>query len=58
MIKYILIIFMFIGSCKVKKTNDSVRCCDKDTAHALWNCGNDIQYKYKELLTKNKKNYE
>lgn len=54
MIKYILIIFMFIGSCKVKKTNDPVRCCDKDTAHALWNCGNDIEYKYNELLTKNK----
>ena len=39
---------MALASCKT--TQEPIKCCDKETAHALWNCGEDIQYKYSELL--------
>ena len=28
-----------------------IMCCEKDTNHPLWECGEDIEYKYSELIT-------
>jgi len=52
MIRYIIIMVLII-SCKTTKKEEPIRCCDKETAHALWDCGNEVEYKYSELLTKN-----
>ena len=45
----IIVLVMALVSCKTTK-QEPIKCCDKETAHALWNCGEDIQYKYSELL--------
>ena len=45
----LIISLMLITSCKSKK-QEPIKCCDKETDHALWNCGEDIQYEYSELL--------
>ena len=37
-----------LTSCK--STEETIKCCDKETSHALWECGESIQYKYSELL--------
>jgi hypothetical protein len=37
-------------SCKTTK-QEPVKCCDKDTAHALWECGEDLEYEHYELIT-------
>ena len=37
-----------LTSCKT--TEETIKCCDKETSHALWNCGESIEYKYSELL--------
>ena len=39
-----------LTSCKTTK-QEPIKCCDKETAHALWNCGEDIEYKHSELIT-------
>ena len=39
-----------LTSCSTKK-QEPVKCCDKETAHALWNCGKSIEYKHSELIT-------
>mgnify|MGYP003128207342 CR=1 FL=1 len=52
MIKYIVFFSMLIISCKTTKQEKPIKCCDKETPHALWNCGNDIEYKYSELIKK------
>ena len=44
----LIISLMLITSCKT--TKEPIKCCDKETAHALWNCGENIEYKYSELL--------
>ena len=44
----IIVLVIALASCKTKE--ETIKCCDKETAHALWNCGEDIQYKYSELL--------
>ena len=44
----LIISLMLITSCKT--TQEPIKCCDKETAHALWNCGESIEYKYSELL--------
>ena len=46
----LIISLMLITSCKSKK-QEPVKCCDKETAHALWNCGKSIEYKHSELIT-------
>jgi|TARA_R100000479_G_C6257786_1_gene154756 hypothetical protein len=47
----ILTIIAIIALCSCKTTKkEPVKCCDKETAHALWNCGEEIEYKYKELI--------
>jgi len=38
-----------LTSCKTTK-QEPIKCCDKETAHALWNCGESVEYKYSELL--------
>ena len=39
-----------LTSCSTNE-QEPVRCCDKDTVHALWNCGESIEYKHSELIT-------
>ena len=39
-----------LTSCKTTK-QEPIKCCDKETAHALWNCGESIEYKHSELIT-------
>ena len=46
----LIISLMLITSCKTTK-QEPIKCCDKETAHALWNCGKDIEYKHSELIT-------
>ena len=50
--KITIIILMTIGlmCCKTTK-QEPIKCCDKETAHALWNCGESIEYKHSELIT-------
>ena len=45
----IIVLIMALVSCKT--TQEPIKCCDKETAHALWNCGEDIEYKHSELIT-------
>ena len=45
----IIVLVMVLVSCKT--TQEPIKCCDKETAHALWNCGEDIEYKHSELIT-------
>ena len=45
----IIVLVMVLVSCKT--TQEPIKCCDKETAHALWNCGKDIEYKHSELIT-------
>ena len=44
-----IILVIILCSCKTKQ--EPVKCCDKDTVHALWNCGESIEYKHSELIT-------
>ena len=46
----IIVLVMVLVSCKTTK-QEPIKCCDKETAHALWNCGKDIEYKHSELIT-------
>ena len=46
----LIISLMLITSCKTNK-QEPVKCCDKDTTHALQNCGESIEYKHSELIT-------
>ena len=39
-----------LTSCSTNKQKP-IKCCDKETAHALWNCGESIKYKHSELIT-------
>ena len=32
------------------KTNQTIKCCEKTTNHPLWECGEDLQYEYSELI--------
>ena len=45
----IIVLVMILTSCKTKEK--PIKCCDKESAHALWNCGEDIKYKHSELIT-------
>ena len=45
----IIVLVMALASCKTKE--ETIKCCDKETAHALWNCGKSIEYKHSELIT-------
>ena len=45
----IIVLVMALASCKTKEK--PIKCCDKESAHALWNCGEDIEYKHSELIT-------
>ena len=45
----IIVLVMVLVSCKTKEK--PIKCCDKESAHALWNCGKDIEYKHSELIT-------
>ena len=38
-----------LTSCKT--TEEPIKCCEKDSTHALWNCGESIEYKHSELIT-------
>ena len=51
MIGKIITITLVIILCSCKTKQKPIKCCDKETTHALWNCGEDIEYKYKELIT-------
>ena len=46
----IIVLVMVLVSCKTTK-QEPIKCCDKETAHALWNCGKSIEYKHSELIT-------
>ena len=46
----IIVLVMVLVSCKTTK-QEPVKGCDKETAHALWNCGESIEYKHSELIT-------
>ena len=45
----LIVSLMLITSCK--NTQEPIKCCEKDSAHALWNCGESIEYKHSELIT-------
>ena len=45
----IIVLVMALASCKTKEK--PIKCCVKDTNHPLWECGEDIEYKYSELIT-------
>ena len=48
--KITIIILMTIGLMCCKNEQEPIKCCEKDSTHALWNCGESIEYKYSELL--------
>ena len=37
-----------LTSCKTNQ--QTIKCCKKTTNHPLWECGEDLQYEYSELL--------
>ena len=39
-----------LTSCSTNK-QEQIKCCEKDSAHALWKCGESIEYKHSELIT-------
>ena len=39
-----------LTSCSTNKQKP-IKCCEKDSTHALWNCGKSIEYKHSELIT-------
>ena len=49
--KITIIILMTIGLVCCKNEQEPIKCCEKDSTHALWNCGESIEYKHSELIT-------
>ena len=39
-----------LSSCSTNKQKP-IKCCEKDSTHTLWNCGESIKYKNSELIT-------
>ena len=39
-----------LSSCSTNKQKP-IKCCEKDSTHTLWNCGESIKYKHSELIT-------
>ena len=53
----IIVLVMVLTSCRSNycpytcSNEKPIKCCVKDTNHPLWECGEDIEYKYSELIT-------